>query len=59
MPPLFGNQNIADALNLIVSLLRFLGFAVFGLGIGYLAVDLLRRGAWQLQLRRVPSAVYS
>ena len=37
-------------LELLASLVRFLGFAVFGLGIGYLAVDLLRKSQWPLQM---------
>jgi hypothetical protein len=48
--PLFGNQNVADVITLLASLVRFLGFLVFGLGAGYLAVDLLRRGGWQVQI---------
>ena len=50
MSPLFGNQTVADVITLLASLVRFLGFAVFGLGAGYLAVDLLRRAVWQVQV---------
>jgi sulfite exporter TauE/SafE len=50
MQPLFGSQILADVIALLVSLFRFLGFAVFGLGLGYLVVDLLRRSGWQLQI---------
>jgi hypothetical protein len=50
MYPLFNSQVFADVLTLLASIIRFLGLAVFGLGVGYLAVDLLRRGGWQVQV---------
>jgi hypothetical protein len=45
MPPI-----VYEIIDLLASLIRFLGFAVFGLGIGYLAVDLLRKASWPLQM---------
>ena len=43
-------QVLYDIIDLIASLLRLLGMAVFGLGIGWLAVDLLHKAeAWQFQ----------
>jgi len=43
-------QLVYDIIDLIASLIRLLGLAVFGLGIGWLAVDLLRQAkAWQFQ----------
>jgi NhaP-type Na+/H+ or K+/H+ antiporter len=43
-------QMLYDIIDLLASLLRMLGLAVFGLGIGWLAVDLLRKvSAWQFQ----------
>ncbi len=38
------------SLEILASLIRFLGLGVFGLGAGYLAVDLLRRGDWPVQV---------
>jgi hypothetical protein len=40
-----------DIIDLLASLIRFLGFAVFGLGFGWLALDLLKKTTfWQVQL---------
>ncbi|MBM3152302.1 MAG: hypothetical protein FJZ96_08915 [Chloroflexi bacterium] len=40
-----------EVIDLIASLIRLVGMAVFGLGIGWLALDLLRKAqAWQLQI---------
>jgi hypothetical protein len=39
-----------EIIDLLASIVRFLGFAVFGLGLGYLAVDLLRHAGWQVQV---------
>jgi len=40
-----------DIVDLLASLLRFLGLAVFGLGFGWLALDLLKKTSlWQVQV---------
>ncbi len=44
-------QIVYEIINLIASLIRFLGMAVFGLGMGWLALDLLKKTqAWQVQV---------
>lgn len=46
MPPV-----IFEIITILGTLLRFLGLAVFGLGFGYLALDLLRKTSlWQVQV---------
>jgi hypothetical protein len=41
---------VYDIINLVSSLLRLLGMAALGLGIGWLALDLLKKAAnWYLQ----------
>jgi hypothetical protein len=45
MPPL-----VYEIIDLLAAIVRFLGLAVFGLGVGYLAVDLLRRAQWPVQV---------
>lgn len=46
MPPI-----VYDIIDLIASLLRLLGLAVFGLGFGWLALDLLKKTSlWQVQI---------
>jgi NhaP-type Na+/H+ and K+/H+ antiporter len=40
-----------EIVDLLASLLRFLGLAVFGLGFGWLALDLLKKtNLWQVQV---------
>ena len=40
-----------EIVDLFASLLRFLGLAVFGLGFGWLALDLLKKSSlWQVQI---------
>ena len=42
---------VYDIINLFASLLRVLGMAALGLGIGYLAVDMLHKAqTWPLQM---------
>jgi hypothetical protein len=42
---------VYDIINLIGALLRFLGLAAFGLGFGWLALDLLKKTPlWQVQI---------
>lgn len=42
---------VYDLHELLASLLRFLGLAVFGLGFGFLALDLLKKTTfWQVQV---------
>lgn len=42
---------VYDIIDLLASLLRFLGLAVFGLGFGWLALDLLKKSTlWQVQV---------
>jgi hypothetical protein len=42
---------VYDIINLIASLIRLLGMAALGVGIGYLALDMLRKAqAWPLQM---------
>jgi hypothetical protein len=42
---------VYEIINLLASVLRLLGMAAFGVGIGWLAVDLLRKTqAWPLQM---------
>jgi hypothetical protein len=43
-------QIVYDIIDIIASLLRFLGMAVFGLGMGWLALDLLKKSVWQVQI---------
>ena len=52
MQPIFGEPIVQDIFNLISWLLRMLGFAGIGLAVGWLALDVLRKGqqTWQLQL---------
>jgi len=46
MPPI-----VYDIIDLLASILRLIGMAVLGLGIGWLSLDLLRKTeAWQLQI---------
>ncbi len=49
---LFGSQIFNDILVLFGSIIRLLGLAGIGLGIGWLALEFLHRGAsaWQLQI---------
>jgi len=42
---------VYEIINLLASILRLIGMAVLGLGIGWLSLDLLRKGqVWQLQI---------
>jgi hypothetical protein len=41
---------VYEIIDLIASLIRFLGMAVFGLGLGWLVLDLLRKSVWQVQI---------
>lgn len=42
---------VYDLIDLLASLLRFLGLAVLGLGFGWLALDLLKKSTlWQVQI---------
>jgi hypothetical protein len=42
---------VYEIINLLASILRLLGMAALGVGIGYLAVDLLRKAqTWPLQM---------
>jgi hypothetical protein len=42
---------VYDIINLLGALLRFLGLAAFGLGFGWLALDLLKKTPlWQVQI---------
>ncbi len=42
---------VYEIINLLASILRLLGMAALGVGIGWLAVDLLRKAqAWPLQM---------
>jgi NhaP-type Na+/H+ or K+/H+ antiporter len=44
-------QLVYDIIDLIASLIRFLGLIVFGLGFGWLAIDLLKKSeAWQVKI---------
>jgi NhaP-type Na+/H+ or K+/H+ antiporter len=44
-------QILYDIIGLFASLIRFLGMAVFGLGMGWLALDLLKKlEPWQAQV---------
>ena len=44
-------QIVFDILNVIAALIRLLGIAALGLGMGYLAVDLLHKAqAWPMQV---------
>ena len=46
MPPI-----LYDIIDLLASLIRFLGMAAFGLGFGWLALELLKKSnAWQVQI---------
>jgi hypothetical protein len=46
MPPI-----VYDIIDLFAALIRFLGMAVFGLGMGWLALDLLKKSElWQVQI---------
>jgi membrane-bound ClpP family serine protease len=47
MPPI-----VYDILDLLGALIRLIGMAVFGLGAGWLLLEIFRKGqqAWQLQL---------
>ena len=46
MPPI-----VYEIIDIFASLIRFLGMAVFGLGMGWLALDLLKKSeAWQVQI---------
>ena len=46
MPPV-----LYDIIDLLASLIRFLGMAAFGLGFGWLALELLKKSnAWQVQI---------
>ena len=41
---------IYEIINLLASILRLLGFAVFGVGFGWLALDLLKKSSqWMVQ----------
>ena len=52
MDPIFNSKIISDIITLIGALIRLLGMAGIGLGIGWLVLELLRKGqqAWQLQI---------
>ena len=39
-----------EILNMAGALLRLLGFLVFGLGLGWFALDAYRKESWQLQV---------
>jgi len=42
---------VYEIIDVLASILRLVGMAAFGVGIGYLAVDLLRKSqAWPLQM---------
>jgi len=41
---------VYEIINLLASLVRFLGMAVFGVGLGWLVLDLLRKCTWQMQI---------
>ena len=42
---------VYEIINLLAAILRLIGMAVLGLGIGWLSLDLLRKAqAWQLQI---------
>ncbi len=42
---------VYELIELLASLLRFLGLAIFGLGFGWLALDLLKESSlWQVQI---------
>ena len=42
---------VYEIINLIVSLIRFLGMAAFGVAFGWLVLDLLKKTqAWQLEI---------
>jgi uncharacterized membrane protein YeaQ/YmgE (transglycosylase-associated protein family) len=42
---------VYDIINLIASLIRLLGMAVFGLGLGWLALELVRKNdTWPVQI---------
>jgi NhaP-type Na+/H+ and K+/H+ antiporter len=42
---------VYEIIDLFASILRFLGLAVFGLGFGWLALDLLKKSnLWQVQI---------
>ena len=44
-------QIVFDILNIIAALVRLLGIAALGLGMGYLAVDLLHKAqVWPMQV---------
>jgi small-conductance mechanosensitive channel len=44
-------QIVYDIIDILASLIRFLGMAVFGLGMGWLALDLLKKSElWQVQI---------
>ena len=37
-------------IDLLVSIVRFLGLVLFGVGLGWLVLDLLKKDVWQLQI---------
>ncbi len=42
---------VYEIIELLVAILRFLGLAVFGVGFGWLGLDLLKKSsAWQVQI---------
>ena len=41
---------VYEIISLLVAIIRFLGLGVFGVGIGWLVLDLLKKEAWQLQI---------
>jgi len=42
---------VYELIELLASLLRFIGLAIFGLGFGWLAIDLLKKSSlWQVQI---------
>lgn len=42
---------VYELIDLLASLLRFIGLAIFGLGFGWLAIDLLKKSSlWQVQI---------
>ena len=44
-------ELVYEIIDLLASILRFLGLAVFGLAFGWLGLDLLKKsGAWQVQI---------